>query len=405
MKASLVLDSSEEVGRLAAALVANRVSAFPDLRLMLPTGRTPKPMYTELRRLAQAHAFEPAQAPLLQLDEIIGHDSTDKANYSNYLNHELRGISFAGKQLLNGSAPDLDLEVAHHQQALDKAPIGLAVLGIGQSGHVAFNEPGSGTRSRTRLITLEDSSSKNVEGAKPEQAITVGIADLLSARELILLVTGREKANIFKRLLTETVSTDLPATQLLGHPRLTIICDAAAYGEIGEAPRSRKALVVLGNHHVGQKYGLSDEGSSRVKKAEKLALEKDYRFVILSGYTSGGRESEAQYMASVWRVSLPPLLLEEASTKTSENASYSLLLLVAAGVISEVTVVSSPSHIRARYFFAPLRKFGFHIKFAWSRYPAWKGLLHELRWAFTMFRERDLAMEITAQDLPKRKRP
>lgn len=396
--APLMLADERSVGRLAAELVANRLRAFPGLRMLLPTGHTPHPMYERLRTLAEEDRLPSAGATLLQLDELRGIGPSDPRSYCAYLRRELRGVALGGWQTLDGSA-DPGEECARHRRALDAGPLGLAVLGLGRDGHVAFNEPGSGPASRMRQVALRPSTMDALEGFSaddaPAEALTVGIAELNRCRELVLLVTGEAKAEPLRRLLERPPGEDRPASFLLGHPRLTLICDRASAAALSAVPATgERALIVLGHHRQGRDRGLSTEGSARLRRAEEEAWRQAPHLVMTSGYTSDGRCSEAEYLARAWRGPEVPLLLEEAATTTSDNAAFSLPLLLATGEIRAVTVVTSRSHLRARYFFAPYRGYGLRLEFAGADYPLLPGLLNELRWTATMRsrRRRELAV-------------
>jgi glucosamine-6-phosphate deaminase len=383
-----VLADAESVGRLAAELVADRLRAFPQLRFLLPTGHTPHPMHAHLRRLAADGRLPSERAALLQLDELRGIGPDDGRSYCAYLRRELRGVRLAAWHTLDGTAEPTE-ECARHERALEAAPLGLAVIGLGHDGHVAFNEPGSGPESRMRLASLRPETVRAVEGfaagEAPTEALTVGISELHRCRELVLLVTGDSKAEPLRRLLEGPRGHERPASFLLDHPRLTVICDRQAASALSAAPAGGEhALVVLGHHRQGAARGLSAEGSARLRRAEEVAKRKSPHLVVLSGYSSDGRRSEAEYLARSWAGPAVPLVLEEAATSTSENAAYSLLLLLAMPEVRAVTVVTSRSHLRARYFFRPYRRYGLRLEFANADYSLVPGLLNELRWMLTM---------------------
>ena len=394
----LVLPDPDAVGRLAAELLSNRLWAFPELRFLVPTGHTPHRMYAHLREISDQGRLPSSRATLLQLDELGGLGPEDERSYAAYLRRELEGIELGARFTLDGGA-DLEAECARHERELDGAPLGLAVLGLGHDGHVAFNEPGSGARSSTRRVELRESTRGALEGfggdEAPREAITVGIRELRTCRELVLLVTGEDKAEVLKSVLEDPPGPDRPASLLLDHPRFGLVCDRAAAARLSKEPGSAgEALVVLGHHRHGARPGLSAEGRARLRRAEQEAEARPPDVAILSGYTSDGVRSEAEYLARAWATARPPMLLEEASLRTSDNASYSLLLLEAMPQIRNVTVVTSRSHFRARYFFSPYRRRGLGVEFAWADYPVWRGLLHELRWIATMQAERRESLSV-----------
>ncbi len=148
----LVLGHHRNVALLAGELVANRLRARPDLRLILPTGHTPLGMYEALRAHALDGSLAPEGATLFQLDEYLGLGPDDERSYRAYLRRELSSVDFGTFHGLDGSAADPDAECARHQALLDEAPIDLVVLGIGRDGHVAFDEPGSPPEAGVRRV-------------------------------------------------------------------------------------------------------------------------------------------------------------------------------------------------------------------------------------------------------------
>jgi glucosamine-6-phosphate deaminase len=388
--APLVLEHSRRVGLVVAELVANRIRARPDLRLILPTGRTPSGMYEALRAHDADGSLPAAKATVFQLDEYVGLGPDDERSFASYLRHELRSIEFGTLHTLDGTAPDLDEQCSRHQALLDEQPIDLAVLGLGRDGHVAFDEPGSTLGQGTRRVQLHESTRTDAQEAfggldrVPREAITVGLRTLAAARELIVVVTGGAKAAALRAMLEEDPSPDAPASLLRHHPRLTVVCDREA--AIALRPRagwsSDRALVVLGHRDpaASAPHRISDESLARVTYAERLARRLQPKVVVLTGHsrTPGGL-SEAEQMKEWWDEADVPAVLEVAGHNTAENASRSLPILRAIGEIRQVVVVTSPWHLRAPYFFAPYRAYGITTIFR----PApslvgWKAMWREL---------------------------
>jgi glucosamine-6-phosphate deaminase len=375
---ALVLDHSLSVARLGGELVANRMRARGDLRLILPTGHTPLGLYAVLRGHAADGSLSSAGATLFQLDEYLGLGPADPRSYSAYLRRELSGITFAAHYALDGSTADPETECRRHQALLDEAPIDLVVLGLGRDGHVAFDEPGSPIDSGVRVVALHPQTRSDAAAdfgsldQVPTHALTVGLRTLLEARELVMLVTGAAKAAALRAMLEGEVGPDCPASLLREHPRLTVVCDpdAAALlrGEAGRA--SDRALVVLGHREPGvsAEHRISDETRVRIARAAEECRRAAPRAVILTGYTRTPHGlSEAEQMKAEWSVPDTVAVLEDAGRNTAENATCSLPLIRAIGDIRWVTVVTSAWHVRARYFFAPYRTFGLRLSFA----PAW----------------------------------
>ena len=396
--APLVLDDPARVGVLAAQLVANRLRARPGVRLALPTGRTPEGMYAALRALAARGALPAADAVAFQLDEYAGLGPDDPRSFAATLEREAGGLGFGAFHRLDGSA-DPAAECRRHQALLDEAPLDLAVLGLGRDGHVAFDEPGTPPEAPMREVRLTERTRADAADAfggielVPERAITTGLRTLLAARRLLLLVTGEAKADALRAAFEGPLTTEVPVSLLRGHPRLSVICDRAAASRL--TPRagwdSDHALVVLGHRSpASAEHVISEESEARATRAAILARHEPTRLAVLTGWSRTGGLSEAEQMLTWWSEPDTPAVLEVAGRRTAENASCSLPLLVATGVVRRVTVVTSWWHLRARYFFAPYRDHGIAVDHApvFHRGTSLAGLAGEVRQVRAMGRER-----------------
>ena len=392
------------VALLAGELVANRLRARSRLRMILPTGHTPLGMYTALRAHAADGSLPVREATLFQLDEYVGLPPNDERSYQAYLRRELAGVGFGTFHGLDGAAQDLNAECERHQALLDKEPIDLAVLGLGRDGHVAFDEPGSRLDAGVRRVQLHPATRADAAAGfggpehVPAGALTVGLDTLLRARELLMLVSGEAKAEALRAMLDRDQSPDVPASLLRDHPRLTVVCDTAAARLLTPRPSwsSDRAVVVLGHRRPGvsAEHRISDESLARLRRAERECQREPPRTVILTGYTRTMHGvSEAEQMKAEWRMGDIPTLLEDAGRDTAENASRSLPIIRAVGEIARVTVITSAWHLRAPYFFAPYRLFGFRLSFRSTPHGNWPRMLwHELREASAMRRERRQAL-------------
>ncbi len=412
--APLVLADPRRVALLAGELVANRLRARPRLRLILPTGHTPLGMHAALRAHAADGSLPAGQATLFQLDEYLGLPPGDERGYGSYLRRELDGVEFGTFHGLDGSAADPEAECARHQALLDEAPIDLVVLGLGRDGHVAFDEPGSPLDGGVRRVRLHPTTRADAAGdfggleRVPEEALTVGLRTLRGARELLMLVSGEAKAHALRAMLEEPPDVGCPASLLRDHPRITVVCDAAAARLLTPraGARSDRVVIVLGHREAGisAEHRISDETRARLRRAERLCRAAPPRAVILTGYsrTAAGL-SEAEQMKAEWTAPGVPAVLEDAGRDTAENASRSLPLIRAMGGIRRVTVVTSGWHVRAPYFFAPYRLFGLRLSFAWTLHGPWPRMLwHELRLAPSMRGHRRAAL--AAMRLPAEER-
>jgi glucosamine-6-phosphate deaminase len=403
-QAPLVIDHAMRVALLGGEVVANRLRARPRLRLILPTGHTPRGLYAALRAHAVDGTLATQQATLLQLDEYVGLGPEDERSYRAYLRRELRGVDFGVFHGLDGSARDLAAECARHQALLDEAPIDLVVLGLGRDGHVAFDEPGAPLDAGVRRVRLHPTTRADAAGdfggleRVPTEALTVGLRTLLAARELLLLVSGESKAHALRAMLEDPPGEQCPASLLRRHPRLTVVCDRAATGLLRprRSSSSDRAVIVLGHREpaVSAEHRISDETRARLRRAERACRADAPRAVILTGYTRTPRGlAEAEQMKAEWKLPDVPALLEEAGRNTAENATRSLPLIRAMGDVRRVTVVTSAWHIRAPYFFAPYRTLGLHLSFSWAVHGPWPRMLwQELRGTRSMRAQRRLAM-------------
>ena len=396
---------ADDVARAAAELIVNRLRAQPHLRMLLPTGRTPVGVYAALRAHAARGEMPSEVATVFQLDEYRGLGPGDERSFAAYLRRELHGIPLGAFHGLDGAAVDAAAECARHQRLLDEAPIGLAVLGLGHDGHVAFDEPGSLLVEGTRIVALHPRTRADAAAEfaglehVPTEALTVGLRTLMGARELLVLVTGAGKAQALRSMLLDVPGSDFPATLLRTHPRLTLLCDAPAAAALRDVADGDHVCVVLGHRDPGfsHEHRISRESLGRVQRAEWVAQRRPTRAAVLTGYTSTGGLSEAEQMRAAWRLLGVPAVLEVAGRNTAGNAACCLPIVLALGGIREVTVVTSAWHVRAPYMFAPWRRHGLRLHYAFDWRGHWPRMLaRELHEGQAARRERREAFAATA---------
>ena len=400
----LVVSEPRRVGLVGAELVANRLRARPDVRVLLPTGHTPLGMYAALRAHAARGALPARGATTFQLDEYLGLGPGDRWSFAATLERELAGVAFGRRHVLDGAAEDVESEAARYQALLDERQIDLAVVGIGRDGHVAFNEPGASAREGVHRVMLDPST---IEAAAddfggpehvPREAITVGLSTLRAAREVVVLAAGEAKAAPLRAMLEGPPDPEVPASLLRDHPALTVVCDEAAASLLTDAPNraSDRVVVVLGHREPGDapEHRISSHSRSRLFRAEEACLEDPVRAAILTGYAGSAGLSEAEQLEREWTVPDVPALMEVAGRSTAENASRSLPIVLAIGGVDRVVVVTSLWHLRAPFFFAPYRRHGLEVDVLRARpLRRWRHLLaKELRGLPRVFRERAAAM-------------
>ena len=237
MKVRVCADA-QAAGRAAAREVASLLKARPSAVLGLATGHTMIPVYGELVRLHEEDGLSFAAAVSFNLDEYVGVGPGHADSYYEFMMLRLaRQVDLpAGSfHILDGLAADLAAECRRYEDLIRTlGGIDLQLLGLGRNGHIAFNEPGSSPDSRTRAIALTDQTRQINRGDyrklddTPPRALTMGIATILEAKKIALVVTGWEKAEILHRVLTTAATSDIPATFLHRHPDVTLVADQEA---------------------------------------------------------------------------------------------------------------------------------------------------------------------------------
>ena len=216
----------------AAKILLGEIRQNPQLVLGLPTGRTPIGMYQRVTQdcKAEYHCFR--EVTTFNLDEYVGIPREHEGSYSTYMKRNLFDhvdIDPSRTHIPNGNARDLDMECRHYEQEIeDLGGIDLMFLGLGRNGHIGFNEPGTPFRSRTRVVELSESTrnanaSYFPDGRVPSQAITMGIATILSSKRIVLLATGNGKQDAIARLRSRAISVDFPASALWTHANVHVL--------------------------------------------------------------------------------------------------------------------------------------------------------------------------------------
>jgi glucosamine-6-phosphate deaminase len=234
-----VTDNDTAFARAAADQVATAVTAAATT-IALCSGKTPVGMYGELVRRVRAGDLDLPSLTIFDIDELYGVPRTHPATNDSYLRQNLAGgVSPASFHLFDSEATDAAAECARISALIDDSGgLDLVVLGIGKNGHIAFNEPGSAFDSSARLVELERSSRDSYApqfgslDATPPRGLTLGIADLLAARRILLLANGASKAGVVAAALEGPQTTDMPASALQSHPDLTVVLDRGAAAEL-----------------------------------------------------------------------------------------------------------------------------------------------------------------------------
>jgi glucosamine-6-phosphate deaminase len=238
-----VFRDAPAASEVAAGVVSAVIGRNPHAAISFPTGSTPLGMFDVLAARAGRGEIDFSGATVFCLDEYVGVTLEDPNSLTRWLREALLiriGIKPDQLHSLPVTANDLIAAAARYEEAIAlHGGLDLAILGLGPNGHIGYNEPGSSADSRTRVIDLTPESRSQAsaywEGTVPipDQAMTMGVATLLEAKQIVLLVLGEAKAGILRRTLEEPMSAHLPASWLrMAGPRLTVIADEAAVSDL-----------------------------------------------------------------------------------------------------------------------------------------------------------------------------
>lgn len=238
----------EKVSSWAANYVARKINeakptAEKPIVLGLPTGSTPLGTYRKLIELCQNHKVSFKNVITFNMDEYVGLPKEHPESYHSFMwNNFFKCIDISEKNvhILNGNAKDLVAECNLYEEAIrEVGGIDLFLGGIGPDGHIAFNEPGSSLSSRTRVKTLTTDTIiansrffDNDLNKVPKTALTVGVATVMSAREVMILCSGYNKALALQQTIEGAVSQQWTVTALQQHPHGIIVCDELATSEL-----------------------------------------------------------------------------------------------------------------------------------------------------------------------------
>lgn len=245
---TIIIDEHGAMARLVAdriaTLIRERAASGRSLVLGLATGSTPIGVYRELIRLHREEALSFRHVVTFNLDEYYPMRADSIHSYHRFMWENLFShidIDPANVHIPDGSLArgDVDAACQAYEAAIAAAGgIDFQLLGIGKTGHIGFNEPGSGETSRTRLVHLDSITRRDAaadffgEENVPREAITMGIATILGAREIAILATGEHKAGVVRRAVEGEIDRAVAATFLQRHPNTTFYVDDAAAADL-----------------------------------------------------------------------------------------------------------------------------------------------------------------------------
>jgi glucosamine-6-phosphate deaminase len=221
----ITVKNYNEMSKKAAEILIKEINKNPDLTAGFATGKTQLGFY---KRLVKSNN-DFSKITSFNLDEFYPIKKTDKKSYYLYMFKNFFNkvnIKKSNINLLNGNARDYKKECKNYESKIKKNPIDIQFLGLGENGHIAYNEPGSKLNSRTRLVNLTKSTIKRKKG--PKNGLSMGIKTILSAKKIVLLASGKGKAKAVRCMVKGKIGEDCPASFLRKHKNVIVIIDKKA---------------------------------------------------------------------------------------------------------------------------------------------------------------------------------
>jgi len=288
----------------AAKIFLNQLAVKPESVFGLATGSTPLGMYATVKKAYSKYGYDFSRVKTFNLDEYVGLDKSDRQSYYAFMQKNLFSHLNIKKNNINipdGRAKNLTKHCREYEGKIKKNSVDLQVLGIGANGHIGFNEPGSLINSETRVVDLDKKSIKdnsrffNSIDDVLKQAITMGIKTIMSAKKIIILASGKNKAQAVKSMIEGKVDSYCPASFLQNHPDVYVIVDKEAaellkkqeYKKNGWSeilvlnenilPKGEKILIISPHH--------DDSAVSCGATVKALAKNNDvYTLIMTAGY-------------------------------------------------------------------------------------------------------------------------
>lgn len=212
----------KELSRIASDIIVGEINKKPKIVIGFATGKTPKMTYKNLVKAYKSKKVDFSKITAFDADEFYPIKKENKKSYSHYLFGNLFNKVNVNKKnifLLNGSTKDPEKECSNYEKKIKENPIDLQILGIGENGHIGFNEPGSLRNSKTRVVGLT-----HIKGT----GITMGVGTMMNAKKVILLASGKKKAKAIHGLVKGKITEELPASFLRRHKNFVLIIDRKA---------------------------------------------------------------------------------------------------------------------------------------------------------------------------------
>lgn len=238
----LVFKDPQAVAQFVSERLVQLIKDKPEAILGLATGSTMEPVYERFCQDAKAQGLDVSKITSFNLDEYIGLSSDHPQSYHYYMNKFLFDhLDFAKHQTFvpDGTPEDVELHCEQYSQKIaDYGGIDLQLLGVGGNGHIGFNEPGTSFESRTHVVELSDQT--RIDNSRffdsmdevPSRAITMGMKDIMEAKQILFIATGPNKAQVVADLYASDYDEQMPASMLKKHPDTLFIIDEKAAAQL-----------------------------------------------------------------------------------------------------------------------------------------------------------------------------
>ena len=232
----------DDMSRKVANILSAHVILKPNSVLGLATGSTVIGTYKQLIDWYRKDDLDFDMVSTVNLDEYVGLDSTHEQSYRYYMNHNFFNhinIRMSQTYLPDGKAKDIVSECQSYEYKIKSlGGVYVQLLGLGHNGHIGFNEPDKAFEQTTHCVTLEENTRtanarffSNIDEV-PTHAITMGIKTIMQAKQIVLAVSGADKAEILKKVLTGPVTPGIPGSILQMHPDVIVVADEAALSQL-----------------------------------------------------------------------------------------------------------------------------------------------------------------------------
>lgn len=237
-----IYEDYEAVSRAAAEYMKEAIRSKPDAVIGYATGKSPIGMYRHLVEAVGSGELDMSRTVAFNLDEYCGLSEDHPRSYKRFMEEHLFGkVNIKESHIPNGNAKDLEMACRDYDARLESyGGIDVQILGIGENGHIGFNEPAGRLMASTHIERLDDVTRRNHaddfggESNVPDLALSMGVGDILKSRRILVIATGKKKSAAFAAMMSGQVTTECPATLLLGHADVTVLVDREASGEISD---------------------------------------------------------------------------------------------------------------------------------------------------------------------------